>query len=181
MKAAEVTQKFASSEIQGYAESLTNKVQDIDTRLEQLKQKGEDLAGDAKQQWEEQLGALKEKRTKLQKDLDQLRGASGEAWQDLKRGIDAAWNDLVMEQLSNLKLIATRSTGFDHIPLDLCPARSCRRQSPKSWKSTWPGASQSDLPILQVDDCLSKGSSFTRAIPLLARGRSLVRCGSEAG
>jgi lactate dehydrogenase-like 2-hydroxyacid dehydrogenase len=24
-----------------------------------------------------------------------------------------------MQQLTNLKLIATRSTGFDHIPLDL--------------------------------------------------------------
>jgi D-lactate dehydrogenase len=29
----------------------------------------------------------------------------------------------VMQQLTNLKLVATRSTGFDHIPLDVCRQR----------------------------------------------------------
>lgn len=32
-------------------------------------------------------------------------------------------NQEVIEQLGNLKLIATRSTGFDHIPVDFCSGR----------------------------------------------------------
>lgn len=35
----------------------------------------------------------------------------------------SSFDEKVMEQLLNLKLIATRSTGFDHIPLDLCRQR----------------------------------------------------------
>lgn len=34
--------------------------------------------------------------------------------------IYSKFTDRVIEQLQNLKLIATRSTGFDHIPLDAC-------------------------------------------------------------
>jgi D-lactate dehydrogenase len=35
----------------------------------------------------------------------------------------SSFGDQVMEQLSSLKLIATRSTGFDHIPLEACRER----------------------------------------------------------
>lgn len=35
----------------------------------------------------------------------------------------STFSDQVIERLANLKLIATRSTGFDHIPLDLCHDR----------------------------------------------------------
>jgi len=35
----------------------------------------------------------------------------------------SSFGEKVMEQLSSLKLIATRSTGFDHIPLDVCRDR----------------------------------------------------------
>lgn len=37
--------------------------------------------------------------------------------------IYSSFGDHVIEQLSNLKLVATRSTGFDHIPIDLCRER----------------------------------------------------------
>lgn len=35
----------------------------------------------------------------------------------------SSFSPAVMQQLKSLKLIATRSTGFDHIPLDTCRAR----------------------------------------------------------
>lgn len=35
----------------------------------------------------------------------------------------STFSEQVIEQLTSLKLIATRSTGFDHIPLDLCHQR----------------------------------------------------------
>jgi len=93
-EAAEVTREFTSQEMQDYVDSLKNKLQELDTQREQLKQKGKELAGDAKQRWEDQLSALEDKRKKLQEDLDRLAGASGHAWQDMKQGIDAAWDDL---------------------------------------------------------------------------------------
>jgi D-lactate dehydrogenase len=37
--------------------------------------------------------------------------------------IFSTFNDRVIEQLTNLRLITTRSTGFDHIRLDLCGER----------------------------------------------------------
>jgi D-lactate dehydrogenase len=37
--------------------------------------------------------------------------------------IFSTFNDRVLEQLNHLKLIATRSTGFDHIRMDLCGQR----------------------------------------------------------
>lgn len=37
--------------------------------------------------------------------------------------VTSTLDDEVLEQLTNVKLIATRSTGFDHISLDVCRAR----------------------------------------------------------
>ncbi|MEZ6097692.1 MAG: hydroxyacid dehydrogenase [Pirellulaceae bacterium] len=37
--------------------------------------------------------------------------------------VTSTFDDQVMEQLASLKLIATRSTGFDHIPLGVCRER----------------------------------------------------------
>lgn len=93
-EAAEVTETYASEEIQEYADSLNDKLQDLDAQFEQLKQKGDELAGDAKQQWEDQLKTLQEKRNKIGDDLRTLRDASGDAWQDLKEGLNDAWDDL---------------------------------------------------------------------------------------
>jgi predicted nuclease with TOPRIM domain len=93
-EAADVTREFAAQEMQDYADSLKNKLKELDAQREQLKQKGEELAGDARQRWEDRLSALEDKRKKLQEDLDRLAGASGDAWQEMRKGIDAAWDDL---------------------------------------------------------------------------------------
>jgi len=93
-EAAQATREYTSQEMQEYADGLNNKLQELDTQLEHLKQSGKELAGDAKQQWEDRLSALEDRRMKLQEDLNQLGDASGEAWQKLKEGMDAAWDDL---------------------------------------------------------------------------------------
>jgi TolA-binding protein len=93
-EAAEAAREFTSQEMQEYADSLNNKLEELNTQFDQLQQKGQELAGDAKQQWEDRLSALKEKRKKLQEDLNQLGDASGDAWHEMKDGIDAAWDDL---------------------------------------------------------------------------------------
>lgn len=93
-EAAETTHEFTSQEMQAYVDSLNNKLEELDTQFDQLQQKGQELAGAAQQQWEDRLSALKEQRKKLQEDLNRLGDASGDAWHEMKKGIDAAWDDL---------------------------------------------------------------------------------------
>ena len=40
------------------------------------------------------MNTIDEKRKKLREDLDRMDADSGDAWQKMKTGIDAAWDDL---------------------------------------------------------------------------------------
>ena len=44
-EAAEATREFTAQEMQDYADSLNKKLEELDTQLDQLQQKGQELAG----------------------------------------------------------------------------------------------------------------------------------------
>jgi TolA-binding protein len=91
---AQVTGEFSAEQMRNFDKSMRAKVEDLGEQLDELSHRGEELAGDAKRRWQEQVNALEERRKQLQGDIARLQNASGDAWQSLRQGIDNAWTDL---------------------------------------------------------------------------------------
>jgi FtsZ-binding cell division protein ZapB len=62
--------------------------------IDKLEAKGNQAAGDAKLAYQKQIEELKAKRSKAEQKTSELRQASGDAWEDLKDGVEEAWNSL---------------------------------------------------------------------------------------
>jgi len=93
-EAAEAATEFASQKKDEYAKALRQKLDELDTSLEDLKQKAGTLTDEAKARWEANRPELERKREDLNKKLDELEASSGDAWEHVKDGLDSAWNDL---------------------------------------------------------------------------------------
>jgi TolA-binding protein len=93
-KAADTAGEYASDQVRQYADTLNDKLQEFDTQLQSLQQQGEQLAGEAQKQWQQQMQNLQQKRQQVAGDLQRLKDASGDAWLDVKSGLDDAWQDL---------------------------------------------------------------------------------------
>ena len=66
------------------------KLKDFDTKIDELAKKSEGYKDDAKVQAEQALVALRDQRSKLNAQFDNLRKSSAEAWNELKMGFEAA-------------------------------------------------------------------------------------------
>ncbi len=75
-------------------DSVKESLGELDSRMETLQQKGNELAGDAKANWEHRKAELETQRQALQERLNELRDSSGNAWKDLSHGVTSAWDEL---------------------------------------------------------------------------------------
>jgi hypothetical protein len=67
---------------------------EMDRKIDEWESQSGSLSEDAKGKWNEEREVLRERRTQMQKELDKVKDASGDAWQEVKAGAKAAWNDL---------------------------------------------------------------------------------------
>ncbi len=79
--------------------------QKLEARLEQWRAEIDNLAAkivearmdarmDARIEYQKQLEAIREKQEEARIKLEELETAQGEAWKDLKNGIERVWDDL---------------------------------------------------------------------------------------
>ncbi len=73
---------------------MEKKLQDWGAKLDEMKAKADQSGADTKAQLEGKIEALTVKRDAMQQQLADLKGSSDEAWQIMKTGLQAAWNDL---------------------------------------------------------------------------------------
>jgi hypothetical protein len=59
-----------------------------------LEGKAQHAKVEVKKKFEEQLKILKKSREKMRQKLDQVDGAGEDAWRDIKKGADSAWQAL---------------------------------------------------------------------------------------
>ncbi len=74
-----------------YIQKLTSKLDEWEHDLALLETKTEKAEGDLKQEYSKQVEAIKERRQETMHKLDELRSASGDAWEDLKEGMESSW------------------------------------------------------------------------------------------
>jgi hypothetical protein len=77
-----------------YLQKLKGKMDEWNAEIDKLEAKGNQAAGDAKLAYLKRIEDLKAKRAKAEQKTAELRQAGGDAWEDLKNGVEDAWNAL---------------------------------------------------------------------------------------
>ena len=93
-EAYDTTKAYTQEQMQAFREQTEIKLNEYKEEIDKLQAKAEKMGGDAKAKADEQLTALHQKREVVAEKLKELSSSSGNAWEQLKTGIDAALEDL---------------------------------------------------------------------------------------
>ena len=73
---------------------MAAKLREWDDEILKLESKADQLKDKASDKYREQITDLKEKSEETRQKLKQLRGSGGEAWHELKDGLEKSWESL---------------------------------------------------------------------------------------
>jgi predicted small lipoprotein YifL len=93
-EAYDATKAYTQEQMQAFREQTETRLAEYKKKIDQLKAKAEKLGGDAKAKAEQELAALLQKRDEVSEKLKELSSSGGNAWEQLKSGINAAMEDL---------------------------------------------------------------------------------------
>jgi len=77
-----------------YIDRLAAQLKEWSAKIDELEVKARATKADARNKYEIQVRELKAQRDVALQKLQELKGASSEAWDVLKTGVEAAWTDL---------------------------------------------------------------------------------------
>ena len=75
-----------------YLQKITDQLTEWEAKIDTLKAKGEHLAEEAKQEFEEQMAEMNEKRAELSAYLDELTDKADDLWEDVKEEAEEKWD-----------------------------------------------------------------------------------------
>jgi Skp family chaperone for outer membrane proteins len=93
-EAYDATKAYTQEQMQAFREQTAAKLAEYEKDIDQLQAKAEKMGGDAKAKAEQQLTALRQKRDAVSEKMKELGSAGGNAWGQIKSGIEAALEDL---------------------------------------------------------------------------------------
>lgn len=73
-----------------YVEKMKAKLDEWNDQIDKLEAKSRQKEADARQAYEKQIESIKEKRRAAKENLDNMRQAGENAWEDLKAGVESA-------------------------------------------------------------------------------------------
>lgn len=79
---------------QEYQGRMEDQLGMLGKRIDQMAAEAKDTAGEMRQEYNQNLEALRAQRDDVQKKLNELKHTSGRAWDDMKNGVDKAWDDV---------------------------------------------------------------------------------------
>lgn len=79
---------------QEYQNKMEAQLQNLQTKIDELKVKASLAKADAKDTYEEQIATLNTKQHEAQLKFQEIQKSSESAWEDMKSGMENAWNDL---------------------------------------------------------------------------------------
>jgi predicted nucleic acid-binding Zn-ribbon protein len=93
-KAVDTVTKAATQAKENLETRLTSSLADMDAEITKLQEKGLALKDEAKARWNEKMADLKTKQEAARKKAEDLGNSTGEAWERLEEGAQAAWDDV---------------------------------------------------------------------------------------
>jgi Skp family chaperone for outer membrane proteins len=93
-EAADATAEALEDTLDEYRRGVARELDEIDREIEELKATAEEKGDEARAKADAALEELDERRRAVARELDKLKSSSGEAWDDVRGGIDRAMADL---------------------------------------------------------------------------------------
>jgi len=88
-----VRQKTESAKNQ-FVKKMETELEKVEAKIAEMKEKAENATEEAKGEYKKQIRSLQGKKSSFQRKLNELQDASGEAWEELKAGVQKAVDDL---------------------------------------------------------------------------------------
>jgi hypothetical protein len=79
---------------QSYQEKLEAQLAEWEAIINEYMRKAETATAEAKLKYQEQIDSLREQHAETLQRLHALQNISGEAWEDLRAGMESAWHEL---------------------------------------------------------------------------------------
>jgi uncharacterized coiled-coil DUF342 family protein len=74
-----------------YIRRMQTKLEELNAEIDRLSAKAGEVKADVKNEYNEQIAALKARQTVARQKIEELQKAGESAWEDLKSGIELAW------------------------------------------------------------------------------------------
>lgn len=71
-----------------------NNLDKLDSKIIELEAKANEKGGEVRRELKDKLGDIMESRQQIAQRLEELQAASKPAWEDVKLGVEQAWNSL---------------------------------------------------------------------------------------
>jgi len=94
LEAVETAGSYTMEQRQAYQRQLADKLVEYDRDIATLKQQLAMVKATAGQKTQEKIDMLQAKVEDMKKRTEELKNASGEAWKEIRRGLEKAGNDL---------------------------------------------------------------------------------------
>ena len=88
--AAELSQQTKEE----FEKKLDTRLKELDAEIAKLREKGRDLKDEAKAKWDQKMTELETKRDAARAKLAEVGHSSAEAWKDVQKGAQSAWDEL---------------------------------------------------------------------------------------
>ena len=86
--------EFSQQTKEEFQKSLDARLKERDAEIAKLREKGGDLKGEAKANWDRKMADLDTKRETVRAKLAEVGRSNAEAWQDVQKGAQSAWDEL---------------------------------------------------------------------------------------
>lgn len=93
-KAVETAAEFSLQAKEDFRHSLEARLKDLDVEIAKLREKGSDLKDQAAATFEKKMAELETKRDAARAKLAEVGQSSAEAWKDVRKGAESAWDEL---------------------------------------------------------------------------------------
>jgi len=93
-KAVETAAEYSQQAKEEFQKKLETKLDELDAKIDDLREKGRNLKDTAKANWDRKMAELEVKRKAANAKLSELGHSSAEAWKDVRKGAESAYDDL---------------------------------------------------------------------------------------
>jgi TolA-binding protein len=93
-QAVKTAVEFSQQTKEEFQKSLDARLKELDAEIAKLREKGRDLKDDAKANWDRKMADLEAKREAARAKLAEIGQSSAEAWKDVQKGAQSAWDEL---------------------------------------------------------------------------------------
>ena len=86
--------EFSRQTKEEFQKKLDSRLKELDVEIVKLREKGRDLKDKNKADWDRKMAELETKRGAVRTKLDEVGHSSAEAWKDVQKGAQSAYDDL---------------------------------------------------------------------------------------